>query len=102
MWGRLPACRVAPAGWKPAPRPKPRRHLPVHLRQPHGTVRRPPGAFVEALGVAVMHSPSSADHEPPSSAPGGAWGLYLRSPLYVRILIALALGVGLGLALGGA
>lgn len=42
------------------------------------------------------HAPTT----PPSPPPPGIWGLYHRTPLYVRILIALVIGLGVGLAMG--
>jgi Na+/H+-dicarboxylate symporter len=42
------------------------------------------------------HAPTT----PASPPPPGIWGLYHRTPLYVRILIALVIGLGVGLAMG--
>ncbi len=42
-------------------------------------------------------SPAHSTATPPS----GIWGWYQRTPLYVRIAVALVMGIGVGLAMGG-
>jgi Na+/H+-dicarboxylate symporter len=53
---------------------------------------------VKSKGTLMGH-PSPVSNEPSPTGAARYWRLYSRTPLYIRILIALVLGIGLGLLL---